>query len=61
MNAFDRQLETLLAKGYPKLAGVSERVFMKHVEPLRVKAAQVEGEVDLEAGKLPFWLSSSKR
>lgn len=32
---FDRQLSVLLAKGYPKLAGLSEERFTELVEPLR--------------------------
>ena len=54
MNEFDRQMETLLTKGYPKLVGVSEQVFLRHVEPLKSKVLQAEGAVDLEEGKLPF-------
>jgi hypothetical protein len=32
---FDRQLENLLAKGYPRLAGLSEEDFVRGLEPLR--------------------------
>jgi hypothetical protein len=32
---FDRQVNTLLSKGYPKLAGVSEGAFLRHITPLK--------------------------
>jgi hypothetical protein len=32
---FDRQLQTLLDKGYPALAGLTVQQFIEHVEPLR--------------------------
>ncbi len=52
---FDRQLENLIQKGYPKAAGVRAEKFLKHIEPLkkRIKRLTVP-EVDLEKGRLPF-------
>jgi len=32
---FDRQLETLISKGYPALAGATAQEFTDHIEPLR--------------------------
>jgi len=50
---FDRQLDSLVEKGYPELAQRSEREFRKIVEPLRndveqleVSAASTNGSVD---------------
>ena len=52
---FNRQLETLLQKDYPALAGVTIKVFKKQIEPLKDKLADVLfSEVDLVAGKLPL-------
>ena len=36
---FNRQLETLLQKDYPALAGVTIKVFKKQIEPLKDKLA----------------------
>ncbi len=52
---FDRQFEQLLQKGYPDLAGVSVREFIKQLRSLRAKA--VGGAVAAkrpEDGNLPF-------
>lgn len=35
MNAFDRQVETLVRLGYPSLTGMSTAAFTGHLEPLR--------------------------
>jgi hypothetical protein len=32
---FDRQVNNLLSKGYPKLAGMDEDVFLEHITPLK--------------------------
>ncbi len=52
---FDRQLENLIQKGYPKVVGVEGEEFIRHVEPLkkRIKRLTVP-EADLEKGHLPF-------
>jgi Family of unknown function (DUF5701) len=52
---FDRQLETLLQKDYPKLMGMTAKKFEKKLEPLKSKLSEVSMmEVDLGQGKLPF-------
>lgn len=52
---FDRQVANLLQKGYPKITGLTEKEFLKQVEPLKQKLDQLElPEVDLEKGYLPF-------
>jgi Family of unknown function (DUF5701) len=52
---FDRQLETLISKGYPELSKMSEKTFKKRLEPLKSKLSEVSNtEVNLEQGKLPF-------
>jgi hypothetical protein len=52
---FDRQVENLMQKGYPKVAGVETEEFIKHIEPLkkRIKRLAVP-EIDLEKGRLAF-------
>jgi hypothetical protein len=35
LTEFDRQLETLVAKGYPKLTGLTPTAFAQQLEPLR--------------------------
>lgn len=45
----DRQVETLLAKGYPALAGIDEAAFVALVEPLRAVLPDHQG-----AQHLPF-------
>ncbi len=52
---FDRQVNNLLQKGYADAAGLPAEEFLAHIEPLRLKLADlVAPEVDLEAGRLPF-------
>lgn len=52
---FDRQVENLLQKGYPKLVGMSQEEFLKLITPLREKLNGLDiPEVDIEKGKLPF-------
>jgi Family of unknown function (DUF5701) len=52
---FDRQLETLLAKDYPKLLGITLKKFKGELELLKSKLSEVSMmELDLEQGKLPF-------
>ena len=52
---FDRQIENLLKKGYPKSAGLSKDAFLKHVLPLQEKLSDlIVPELDLEKGFLPF-------
>jgi len=38
---FDRQVETLLLKGYPELAGLQQDAFLRHLAPLRDRLAEL--------------------
>ena len=38
---FDRQVTTLLLKGYPELAGLNEDTFLRRVAPLRERLAEL--------------------
>jgi hypothetical protein len=38
LGEFDRQVETLVAKGYPKLTGLTPTAFARELEPLRERA-----------------------
>ncbi len=52
---FDRQVENLLQKGYPKAAGLSTEDFLMHINPLKQKINHlVVPGVDVEVGRLPF-------
>jgi hypothetical protein len=52
---FDKQLETLISKGYPELLKLTEKSFGKKLESLKSKLSEVSGiEVNLEQGRLPF-------
>lgn len=54
---FERQIQSLLEKGYPTAAGLTITEFLKHVEPLKEKLKHISTtEVDLEKGTLPFVL-----
>jgi len=54
---FDRQVDTLVGKGYPKRAGMSERSFRKKLMPLKSAVAKINSaKVNLEKGTLPFVL-----
>ena len=49
---FDRQLENLIGKGYPELAGLQEDAFRQHVAPLRKRLPEPAG--DGNEGRTPF-------
>lgn len=52
---FDRQIENLIKKGYPKAAGVSVKKLLQHIEPLKEKVGDLTvHEMDLDNGRLPF-------
>jgi hypothetical protein len=52
---FDRQLENLLRKGYPRLAGVTAEDFRRRLEPLRAPAATfADPGGGVEARRIPF-------
>lgn len=52
---FNRQVETLLSKGYPALAGLSDDAFVQHVEPLRACLGAAT-PADDDATSIPFVL-----
>lgn len=55
VSEFDRQLKTLIDKGYPEIAGLSLPAFEERVKGLKEKLLDQElPEVDLLAGYLPF-------
>ncbi|WP_267595834.1 DUF5701 family protein [Carbonactinospora thermoautotrophica] len=49
---FDRQVENLLRKGYPELAGLPEGVFLRHLAPLKERLP--EPPTSREQGRIPF-------
>lgn len=52
---FERQIENLIATGYPKLAGLTEKDFVKLLQPLGLLMGGIKvAEPDLEKGYLPF-------
>lgn len=52
---FNRQITTLMNKGYANRANLSEESFLEKLESLRKKLPNtIATEVDLETGKLPF-------
>ena len=52
---FNHQVQNLLQKDYPKLAGINETEFLKLVEPLKEKLNNIDlPTVDVETGTLPF-------
>jgi len=53
---FDRQVATLLDRGYPAAAGRSREAFADLLQPLRAAAAQLDSGSDLESGKAEFVL-----
>ncbi len=50
---FDRQIQNLLDKEYPKLLGISENELKEKLELLR-ENLPISGEVNIENGTLPF-------
>lgn len=52
---FDRQLENLIDKGYPELAGLSKESFRNITTPLRSKLDGLKlPDLDIDKGTLPF-------
>lgn len=52
---FDRQVATLLYKGYPKAANLPESEFLRLLAPLRDVASKLTvSAINLDAGYLPF-------
>lgn len=55
LNEFERQVENLIQKGYPALAGLNEHEFKKHLQPLKEKADEIEKKVEEpQPGRVPF-------
>lgn len=53
--AFEKQVNTLIQKGYPDAAGLNEDSFRKLIEPLKngLELGKIT-DIDLEKGVLPF-------
>lgn len=52
---FDRQIENLVLKGYPKIAGITEQNFRQLFSPLKNCLETLSQDtLDLENGHLPF-------
>lgn len=54
LGQLDQQIETLLGKEYPALAGLTESAFLGLVEPLRARVAELSAGGD--QGRVPFVL-----
>ncbi len=52
---FDRQVENLLQKGYPNLAGVKTAEFIKYLEPFKERIEELTTE-ESKKGHIPFIL-----
>jgi hypothetical protein len=58
---YDRQVRTLLRKGYPSLAGMSDDDFCALVQPLRREVADRQGQLSAPTSdRVPFVLVISK-
>ncbi|MGH8869765.1 MAG: DUF5701 family protein [Actinomycetes bacterium] len=54
---FDRQVENLIHRGYPALAGLTEGALLGHLEPLRDRLTALDAvPADLDAPRLPLVL-----
>ena len=52
---FDRQVENLIGKGYPGVAGVTAEEFRTHVEPLKQRVREpATSKKAAEGGRIPF-------
>jgi uncharacterized protein DUF5701 len=52
---FDRQVDNLVQKGYPKVAGVKAKEFLKHIEPLEEKIRELATlEREAKEERIPF-------
>jgi len=51
---FDRQVATLLQRGYPRAAGMDEPEYVALLEPLRERATSLDPGSDLEHGRFGF-------
>lgn len=54
-NEFERQVENLIQKGYPALAGLNEHEFQQQLQPLKESANEIEKKVEEPLpGRVPF-------
>jgi len=54
-NEFDRQVENLVQKGYPKVASVKAEEFMKYIDPLTERIRELAAlEKEAKEGCIPF-------
>jgi hypothetical protein len=51
---FGRQIYNLLAKGYPRVAGLSSTEFLAHVYPLLTRVSELGTLAGPESGAIPF-------
>jgi hypothetical protein len=52
---FDRQVETLLHNGYPRVAGISAQELIRYVEPLKERLEHLSGPgAEPSVGRVPF-------
>lgn len=55
LEEFNRQVENLLSKDYPKLANISKEKFLKYILPLKDKLKDLDlKDINIEKGHLPF-------
>lgn len=61
VSEFERQLETLMAKRYPDIAGLEPATFRRRIEPLREVAAGLpESDPNPQQGHFPFVIVVSR-
>ncbi|MDQ0871757.1 hypothetical protein QFZ77_000416 [Paenibacillus sp. V4I3] len=68
IDEFNRQVENLVDKGYPYIAGVTKEAFKQHLEPLRDRIKELEQlKKEPRAGYVPFvivvqsdWINGEK-
>jgi hypothetical protein len=52
---FERQVENLIAKGYPELVGLTAAEFTQELEPLKHKISEMNlNQIESQASKIPF-------
>jgi len=56
LEAFDRQVQILIAKGYPAIAGMTPEAFAERLEPLKLSLSRHAPELPAEDGRVPFVL-----
>lgn len=55
LQEFDKQVQSLVQNGYPRIVGISESKFIKLFEPLRAKVENLDlPDSDFEMGYIPF-------